>query len=744
MTFDNKQATHRLEGVVKRITFENKENGYFVAKVDVAGQERTVTGYTPSIVPGEHIDVTGSWKSTQYGPSFQAKTVKLAVPTQTEGIVKFLANSIPGIGIKFAEKLVSHCGVEIFNIIEKTPEKLLTIKGVGKAKVESLVDAYGKSKANKDVMSYLYQVGLSTNRATRIIEKLGNKAMEKIRENPYILCDEIRGIGFKTADATALKAGIPEDSEYRIKAALHHLVDEAESEGSCAIPYDVLLDNASTLLKLAYNTIEPCIEYEIQAEKFIKDTIGSTPCIWNPKTYHAEKQVAELLLRHAGRHPEREIRDYELMVLNTEFDNSITLEHAQREAVYAALANQFCIITGGPGTGKTTITRIILECLAQAGLSVINLAAPTGKAAQRASDSTGFPGSTIHRLLVAGKDGRFKFNETNPLNADVLVIDEYSMVDIFLTLSILKALKPTTRLLFVGDFKQLSSVGPGKVFKDLVQCGAIPLVKLTQVFRQAATSQIVLNAHAIDEGRMPTMGYVAGSDFTFFDISPRDPKSEEDKVKTRETIQAELLRTVRDMYKQGYDPIRDVQVLAPMRKGLLGTEALNIALQRMLNPKPAKSLKVFEETWGTGDKVMQRRNNYDKDVLNGSIGYIEDVDTSARTLLVEFDGKMVEYKADEFDELTLAYAFTIHKSQGSEFPVVIMPLDTSHWMMLWRNLVYTCITRAKKRFIGFGPKVALRLAIEKTESDERWTKLLEWMRQGLPPAMRRELEAESA
>ncbi|KWT98404.1 MULTISPECIES: SF1B family DNA helicase RecD2 [unclassified Variovorax] len=733
------QPTEQLSGVVKILTYVNPENGYFVAKVDVPGKgERTVLGTAPVINVGELISVRGAWGSSKWGPQFKAVEVTLSQPTMLEGIVKYMSNAIPGIGKGFAQKLVDAFGEDVFDVIENHPERLKGVKGIGKKRIDSLIESYAEQKATREIMVFLHKAGLSTLRAKRILDKYGASAVEKIKANPYILCQDIWGIGFRTADEAAFKQGIPRNSEYRIRAGVHYVLREAEGQGSCGLPVEVVREKASELLGVDYDVLSTCFEQEVESESLIRDFSGGVECLFSPRTYKAEKAVADLLLKHAKRPLAHTVKDIDVSILSVEMDMHITLEDAQRDAVRAALLSQVCVITGGPGTGKTTITRVVMECLQAAGMSPLQLCAPTGKAAKRAAEATGFPGQTVHRTLEVQRDGTFKFNEKNPLDADVLVVDESSMVDIYMFLSIIRALAPHTRLIIIGDVDQLPSVGPGKVLGDIIDSGVLPTVMLRQVFRQAAKSQIIRNAHAINRGDMPELSYLQDSDFHFSSIMPRDPKSETDKEKARSDIEKEILRLARDMYKLGYDPIRDVQILAPMRRGKLGVLALNVQLQAFLNPMPEKQVEFNGTKWCTGDKVMQLRNNYDKNVFNGDIGYISDVDAQTRTVMVEFDAVPVVYRFQDLDELALAYAFTIHKSQGSEFPVVIMPLDTSHYMMLRRNLVYTGVTRARKLCVVVGQPMAMKLAVERAQKDERWTRLKECLMKGLPAEMRRE------
>lgn len=727
----------KLQGTVHHLTFFNAENGYFVAKVTVGGRgERTVVGNTPVINVGEQISATGTWLSSTWGPQFKATEVALSAPQGEAAVEKYLATSIEGIGKGYAKKLVAAFGEAVFDVIDHTPEKLAAVKGIGPKRAASIVAAYVDQRAIRDIMLFLSKCGLSVNRAKKVHEKYKDKAIEAIKENPYILCRDIWGIGFSTADGVALKQGIAPASEYRIRAGIQEVLREAESRGSCGLPLDQVRERASELLGQDYTLIDKCIEFELQAETLVKDTSGGEVCLFQPTVYYNEKQIAVKLLAHARRRPVRPIDRLSERINDAEVEIGIELEEGQREALLVALSSSVCVITGGPGTGKTTITRVLLKVLQDAGLQTIALAAPTGKAAKRAADATGHPAKTLHRTLEIDRDGQFKFNEKNPLELDAFVGDEWSMVDVSMMNSVVKALENSTRFIVLGDVDQLPSVGPGKVLADIIDSGAVPTVRLKAVFRQGAGSQIIKNAHAINSGEMPDTGWREGSDFCFTDISPKLPHGENEKKACREALEAEILRLARDMYKLGYDPIRDVQVLAPMRRGILGVESLNYRLQAILNPHPAMTLEVFGAKWGTGDKVMQIKNNYEKLVYNGDIGYIREVDSHARMLVVEFDGVDVTYKASELEELRLAYAFTIHKSQGSEFPVVIMPIDWSHYTMLKRNLLYTGVTRSRKLCVMVGQVSAVQRAVDSVQSEERYSRLKEWLKEGLPAEFR--------
>jgi exodeoxyribonuclease V alpha subunit len=729
MPIASKTATDQVSGTVKRLTFRNDDTGFFVAQVLVGTKEKTVVGSAPSITEGEFITAKGTWSGSQWGQQFKATDVKVSPPVGLEGIVKYLCSAIEGIGPAFAQKLVDNHGEDIFDVIEKTPEKLYEIKGVGKKRVTSLVEAYNARKATREIDVFLRQVGLNGKRAQRVFDYLastGGDPIERLKKNPYLLCN-VWGIGFSTADASARRQGIAADAEYRVRAGLQHVLKEASGEGSCGLPYATVLERASEMLKVSYDRLDECIGFEIEAEGIIRDSASGVDCLFLPLIYKAEKSIAKRLVTHAARVIARPLDDIDMAILHSELEAGLTLEDTQRDAVRVALTNQVAVVTGGPGTGKSTITRVILTALHDAGLEPA-LCAPTGKAAKRAAEATGFEAKTIHRLLELDNKGNFKRNEDNPIDADVLVIDELSMVDVSLFHSLIKALAPRTRLLLIGDVDQLPSVGAGKVLADILDSKVLPTVRLTQVFRQAATSMIVRNAHRVNSGEVPELGWKEGSDFVFTAFAPVD-QSDEAKKEAQLRVEAEVLRVAKNIYKRGFDPIRDVQVLAPMRRGILGSISLNKKLQALLNPHPEAKLELGSDddkvVYGVGDKVMQLRNNYEKEIFNGDIGFVTGVDTSSRTLTVEFDGRPVTFKSNDLDELTLAYAFTIHKSQGSEFPVVLMPVDNSHYTMLKRNLVYTGITRAKKMMFLIGQQWAVKKSVENSQIDDRFSRLMD-------------------
>lgn len=721
----------QINGIVKTLTYVNAENGFFIVKIMVDGKgERTVSGSAPVINVGEHLSATGSWQSSKWGPKFKADDVTLSVPTMLEGIEKYLANAIEGIGKGYAKKMVGAFGERIFEVIENTPEKLHDVPGIGKKRAVAIIEAYKGQQAIREIMVFLHRSGLSSSKAYQVHKKYGDRSIELIKENPYILCRDMWGIGFSTADTVAQKQGIEADSDYRVCAGIQHVLKEAEGFGSCGLPEDTVREKTSLLLNLPYENIDRCIGYELSALNLVRDIAGNEACLFLPRIHAAEKSIAAKLLEHVRRPPVHVLHDINDLINNAEVEIGIALDETQRDAVRVALSSNACVITGGPGTGKTTITRVLLKVFADNGMDSILLAAPTGKAAKRASESTGFEAATVHRTLEVGPDGLFKYNAANPLDCDVLGLDEWSMADVRLMNSVILALPTSSRLIMIGDKDQLPSVGAGKVLSDIIESEAIPTVKLKTIFRQAAKSDIIKNAHAINAGEMPALNWREGSDFCFTDISPRNPQDEDEKKKCREDIEAEILRVARDMYKLGYDPIKDVQVLAPMRRGLLGVISLNARLQAILNPQPEAMVEILGTKWGTGDKVMQLRNNYEKTVFNGDVGYIDAVDVVARTVSVQFGDKVVSYKASEMEELNLAYAMTIHKSQGSESPVIVMALDWSHFTMLKRNLFYTGVTRAKKLCVVVGQAAAARVAVRTAQNEERYSTLKERLRQG--------------
>lgn len=731
-----KADTEELRGSIRVLTFVSPDNGYFVARVVVDGQDQTVVGYAADISVGEELVAQGNWIHSKWGPQFKCAKVSLGRPSDTDGIVRYLANLVKGVGPAFAKRIVDALGTSTFEVIEQEPERLYTIKGLGRPKVDALLEGISANSKTRELEVFLYQLGLSKHSMKRVSEKYGRDAITKLKENPYVLCEDFWGIGFKRADEVALKSGIAPDSPFRISSAIAYQVTQAEGRGSCGWPRSSVVAEVSALLRLPFERIEEQLAEMLTQERLFSFSVLGAECLFSPRVAEAEQRIASRLSKQLQYPIAKPIADVSELLAKREAALGITLEQAQREAVEVALRSQVSIITGGPGTGKTTITRVILESFQAAGLRSIALCAPTGKAARRASESTGFDAVTIHRLLGRANGGGFAHKQSNPLNVDVVVVDESSMVDVFLFNSLLAALPARARLVVIGDVDQLPSVGPGKVLSDLIDSKVFPTIRLTQVFRQAATSQIILNAHKINAGLMPELSVDSSSDFNFIEISAKNPRDELQTQQARSDIEKKVLELVLELGRKGFDPIREVQVLVPMRKGTLGVDSFNKSLQALLNPTKGKRLEHGIHAFGPGDKVMQIKNNYLKEVYNGDVGYVVSACPTTRTMQVEYDSLVVTYQPDELSEVVLAYAYTIHKSQGSECPAVVMPLDMSHYMLLRRNLIYTGLTRAKTMFYGVGSRFALSHAVDRAQNEERWTMLKLHLQNSLPKALR--------
>ncbi|GEL00307.1 SF1B family DNA helicase RecD2 [Acidomonas methanolica] len=710
-----------LAGLVERVTFHNAENGFCVLRVKVRGQRDlvTVVGHAAMISAGEFVQMSGRWFNDHtHGLQFKAEFLKASPPTTVEGIERYLGSGmIRGIGPVYAKKLVKAFGEAVFDLIEQEPGRLREVTGIGPKRAERIVAGWADQKVIREIMLFLHSNGVGTSRAVRIFKTYGQDAVRLISENPYRLAKDIRGIGFKTADQIARKMGIASDAMIRVRAGISYAIGEAMDEGHCGLPVGELLTSTAELLEVAVPLIETALALELEAGDVIADSVGKTGCLFLAGLYRAEQSIAERLRACAvGRAPWPEI-DAEKAMTWVETKTGLALAPSQQEAVRLALRSKVLVITGGPGVGKTTLVNAILKIVTAKGTDV-QLCAPTGRAAKRLSESTGLEGKTIHRLLETDPaNGSFKRDDTNPLTCDLLVVDEASMVDVLLMRSLLRALPDSAALLIVGDVDQLPSVGPGQVLADIIGSGAVPVVRLTEVFRQAAQSRIITNAHRINEGKMPELSAEEGSDFYF--VEAADP----------EIGLRKLLAVVRDRIpaRFGVDPVRDVQVLCPMNRGGLGARSLNIELQQALNPPGEVKVERFGWTYGPGDKVMQIANDYDRDVFNGDLGVIDRIDIEEGELTVSFDGREVVYGFGELDELVLAYATTIHKSQGSEYPAVVIPLVTQHYAMLARNLLYTGVTRGRKLVVLVGQKKALAIAVRNQGGRRRWSKLKEWL-----------------
>ena len=713
--------TEALAGLVERVTFHNAENGFCVLRVKVRGQRDlvTVVGHAAMISAGEFVQMSGRWFNDHtHGLQFKAEFLRASPPTTVEGIERYLGSGmIRGIGPVYAKKLVKAFGEAVFDLIEQEPHRLREVKGIGPKRAERIVGGWADQKVIREIMLFLHSNGVGTSRAVRIFKTYGQDAVQLISENPYRLAKDIRGIGFKTADQIARKMGIALDAMIRVRAGISYALGEAMDEGHCGLPVGELLTSTAELLEIAAPLIETALALELEAGDVVADSVGETGCIFLAGLYRAEQSIAERLRACAIGRPSWPDIDAEKAMTWVEGKTGLALAPSQQEAVRLALRSKVLVITGGPGVGKTTLVNAILKIVTAKGTDV-QLCAPTGRAAKRLSESTGLEGKTIHRLLETDPaNGSFKRDETNPLTCDLLVVDEASMVDVLLMRSLLRALPDSAALLIVGDVDQLPSVGPGQVLADIIGSGAVPVVRLTEVFRQAAQSRIITNAHRINEGKMPDLSAEEGSDFYFVEAA-------EPEVGLRK-----LLAVVKDRIpaRFGLDPVRDVQVLCPMNRGGLGARSLNIELQQALNPPGEVKVERFGWTYGPGDKVMQIANDYDRDVFNGDLGVIDMIDVEEGELTVLFDGREVVYGFGELDELVLAYATTIHKSQGSEYPAVVIPLVTQHYAMLARNLLYTGVTRGRKLVVLVGQKKALAIAVRNQGGRRRWSKLREWL-----------------
>lgn len=713
-----------LSGLIERVTFHNAETGFCVLRVKVRGNRDLVTviGSAASVQPGEFIQASGRWDNNrQHGIQFKTAFLKVLPPSSLDGIEKYLGSGmIKGIGPHFARKLVNSFGEEVFDVIENDPGRLRKLDGIGPIRVEKITAGWSAQKAIREIMVFLQSHGVGTSRSVRIYKTYGADAIPLVSENPYRLARDIKGIGFLTADQIAEKLGIEKTAMIRARAGISYTLTEAVSEGHCGLPEDDLMLMAEQLLAIPPDILQDALLQELRDETVVADTIGERRCIFLSYLWHAEKLVAERLQALAPGNPSWPMIDLEKAIPWVERKLGITLAKSQREAVEVAVSSKVMVITGGPGVGKTTLVNAILNLLTVKGTSVA-LAAPTGRAAKRLAESTGMEAKTIHRLLeVDPRHGGFKRGADNPLACGLLVVDETSMVDVPLMASLMKALPDRAALMVVGDVDQLPSVGPGQILADIIDSGAVPVARLTEIFRQAAQSQIVTNAHKVNSGYMPNLDVIASNNPDFFFVEADEP--EEGIAKIIEIVKNRLPR------RFGYDPIKDIQVLCPMNRGGLGARALNVELQQALNPPvDAIFIERFGYTYRIGDKVMQTDNDYDKEVFNGDVGYVQSIDPDAQELVIDIDGKPVEYQFGELDQVALAYAVSIHKSQGSEYPVVVIPVMMQHYMMLRRNLLYTGITRGRRLVVLVGQRKAIGIAVKGKVEQRRWSKLAEWL-----------------
>lgn len=707
----------KLRCVVEHITYQNQENGWSVMKVKVKGYDNlvTLTGSLLDVPVGSVLLVDGDWRvDPRYGQQFVAQSWTEVMPATIYGIEKYLGSGlIKGIGPVYAKAIVNRFGLETIDVIENDIERLLEVPRLGRKRMEKIRESWEKQKDIKEVMVFLQGYGVSTAFAAKIYRKYEKDSIAKVKENPYQLADDIWGIGFKTADGIASKMGYEKNDPRRCRSGILYTLNELAEEGHVYAEPEQLVDAAVKLLDAEESPVRQALASMIEAN----DVVLDNEVIYLPPFYHAENGSAKRL--------QSLLSDTSLFNADIAAEpkaeygakpGGIVYDDVQQAAIQKALDSKVMVLTGGPGTGKTTTTQGIIEAFKARHMSIL-LAAPTGRAAKRMTEATGMEAKTIHRLLEYNPMDGYKRNDENPLDGDALIVDECSMIDILLFYNLMKAIPLKMRLILVGDIDQLPSVGAGNVLRDIIDSQQIPVVRLTRIFRQAQSSRIVMNAHAINAGQFPNIKN--GLDTDFFFISQEDA----------DEIVKLIIGLVRDRLPKTYGyPSKEVQVLTPMQRGTVGAGNLNIELQNALNPT-GPSLARGGYTFRQGDKVMQIRNNYDKNVFNGDIGYITAVDITERTLSITFDNRVVEYDVTELDEIVLAYAVTIHKSQGSEFQVVVMPVTMKHYVMLQRNLIYTGITRAKKICVLVGTTKALAYAIRNNTVSKRNTKLKERLNQ---------------
>ncbi len=716
-------ATENLAGLVERVTFHNEENGFCVLRLKARGRRDliTVIGHAAMISAGEWVQAAGAWTNDRtHGLQFRAAFLKATPPTTLDGIERYLGSGmIRGIGPTYAKRLVKTFKEAVFDVIEQEPGRLREVEGIGPKRAERIAAGWAEQKVVREIMLFLHTHGVGTSRAVRIYKTYGAGAVAVISENPYRLARDIRGIGFKTADQIAAKVGIVKDAMVRVRAGVSYALAEAMDDGHCGLPEDELLRTGAALLEVSTDRLTAALALELQDGAVVADTVGERRCIFLTGLYRAEQDIAARLRTLAAGEPPWPTIDADKAIPWLEARGSITLARSQREALRLALSSKALVITGGPGVGKTTLVNSILRALVAKSVSVA-LCAPTGRAAKRLTETTGVEARTIHRVLETDpKNGGFKRDENNPLACDLLVVDETSMVDVLLMKALIRALPARAALLLVGDIDQLPSIGPGQVLADIIGSGTVPVVRLTEVFRQAATSRVIVNAHRINRGEMPEVNSRPTERSDFYVIEAANP----------EQAGAKIVALVRDRIPKafGFNSIRDVQVLCPMNRGGVGARSLNIELQKVLNPPGEVRVERFGWTYAPGDKVMQIENDYDKEVYNGDLGIVTRIDMEAGDLVATFDGREVVYGFGELDELVLAYATTIHKAQGSEYPAVVIPVMTQHYTMVARNLLYTGVTRGKKLVVLVGQRKAIAMAVRNGGQRRRWSKLREWL-----------------
>ena len=725
MAKPNHRILANLQGQIERITYTNEENGYTIAKLKVYGQRDlvTVVGNMLAPTPGEILKLRGEWANhPKYGEQFKVAQYKTSVPASVYGIQKYLGSGlIKGIGPVMAKRITKKFGKNTLSVIGNEPDKLIEVEGIGKKRVKMIKDAWEEQKEIREVMLFLQTHGVSSGYATKIFKQYGNESIQIVKDNPYRLATDIFGIGFVTADNIAEKLGFDKDSELRAEAGILYVLHQLADEGHVYYPYEPLIDKCCEILGVNQDIVVSAITTIAYDKRIVIEDLNESledyhenhKAVYLAKFHFCESSIASRL--KSLMHHSKSIRqiDSEKATEWVQGQLAISLAAKQKEAIKGAIDHKVIVLTGGPGTGKTTIINAIIKIFSKLDIKNL-LTAPTGRAAKKMSETTGHEAKTIHRLLeYSFQKGGFQKDDETPLDCDLMIVDEASMIDTILMHQLLKAIPLNSTLILVGDVNQLPSVGAGNVLNDIIASNALPVVELNKIFRQAKESQIIVNAHKINNGLIPS---VKEPDLTsdFYFIEKENP----------EEVLKIILELVKDRVpgRFGFHPLNDIQVLSPMHRGVVGAGNLNIELQKTLNPGE-DSIVRGNRTFRARDKVMQTRNNYDKEVFNGDIGCIDNIDPDQQMVTITFDGRQVEYEYNDLDEIVLAYAVSVHKSQGSEYPVVIIPILIQHYILLQRNLIYTGVTRGRKLVILIGTRKALAIGVKNNRTQKRYTNL---------------------